>query len=60
MLISKCLISESEYQPFVDFGDMPIANAFAKKEELNDEHTFPTHQKADAILSANVMCHIPV
>jgi len=31
-----------------------------KKEELNDEQTFPTHQKADAILSANVMCHIPV
>ena len=36
MLISKCLICESEYQPFVDFGDMPIANAFAKKEELNE------------------------
>ena len=32
--MSKCLICESEYQPFVDFGDMPIANAFAKKEEL--------------------------
>jgi methylation protein EvaC len=39
--MSKCLICESEYQPFVDFGDMPIANAFAKKEELNDEYTFP-------------------
>ena len=39
---------------------MPIARAFAKKEELNDEQTFPAHQKADAILSANVMCHIPV
>ena len=37
----KCLICESEYQPFVNFGDMPIANAFAKKEELNDEYTFP-------------------
>ena len=31
--MSKCLICESEYQPFVDFGDMPIANAFAKKEQ---------------------------
>ena len=29
--MSKCLICESEYQPFVDFGDMPIANAFEKK-----------------------------
>ncbi len=55
MLVSNCLICESEYQPFVDFGDIPIANAFAKKEELNDDHTFPTHQKAVAILSANVM-----
>ncbi len=53
MLISKSLICEREYQPFVDFGDMPIANAFAKKGELNDEYTSPTNQKADAILSAN-------
>jgi len=39
--VSKCLICESEYQPFVDFGDMPIANAFATKKELEDEYTFP-------------------
>tara|TARA_B110000008_G_scaffold192450_1_gene191152 strand:- start:543 stop:1760 length:1218 start_codon:yes stop_codon:yes gene_type:complete len=39
--MSKCLICESDYQPFVDFGDMPIANAFATKEELVDEYTFP-------------------
>ena len=39
--MSQCLICESEYQPFVDFGDMPIANAFATKEELVDEYTFP-------------------
>ena len=39
--MSKCLICESEYQPFVDFGDMPIANAFATKKELKDEYTFP-------------------
>jgi methylation protein EvaC len=37
----KCLICESEYQPFVDFGEMPIANAFATKEEMNNEYTFP-------------------
>jgi len=39
--MSKCLICESYYQLFVDFGDMPIANAFATKEELVDEYTFP-------------------
>lgn len=39
--MSKCLICEGEYKPFVDFGDMPIANAFATKEEMNNEYTFP-------------------
>ena len=39
--MSKCLICENEYLPFVDFGDMPIANAFAIKEEMDDEYTFP-------------------
>ena len=37
----KCLICESEYLLFVDFGDMPIANAFATKEEIENEYTFP-------------------
>ena len=37
----KCLICDSEYQPFVDFGEMPIANAFSTKEEMNNEYTFP-------------------
>ena len=37
----KCLICESEYQQFVDFGDMPIANAFATQEEIENEYTFP-------------------
>ena len=37
----KCLICESEYQPFVDFGDMPIANAFANEDEVENEYTFP-------------------
>ncbi|MBT6231498.1 MAG: class I SAM-dependent methyltransferase [Candidatus Scalindua sp.] len=39
--MSQCLICESDYQSFIDFGDMPIANAFATKEELVDEYTFP-------------------
>ena len=39
--MSQCLICESGYQPFVDFGDMPIANAFSTKEELVNEYTFP-------------------
>jgi len=37
----KCLICKGDYKIFVDFGNMPIANAFAKKEELKDEYTFP-------------------
>ena len=36
----KCLICENEYNPFIDFGDMPIANSFGSKEELVDEYTF--------------------
>jgi methylation protein EvaC len=37
----KCLICESQFEPFVDFGDMPIANAFVTKEEAVNEYTFP-------------------
>jgi methylation protein EvaC len=36
----KCLICESNYEPFIDFGDMPIANSFALKEELINEYKF--------------------
>jgi len=36
-----CLICENNYHPFVDFGDMPIANAFGSKEEMLNEYTFP-------------------
>jgi methylation protein EvaC len=36
-----CLICESHYQPFVDFGNMPIANAFSTKDKLENEYTFP-------------------
>ena len=39
--MAKCLICESNYDPFVDFGDMPIANAFASKEDIQKEYTFP-------------------
>ncbi|SVD21096.1 uncharacterized protein METZ01_LOCUS373950, partial [marine metagenome] len=37
----NCLICNSDYQPFVDFGDMPIANAFATRKEVVNEYTFP-------------------
>jgi len=39
--VSKCLICDSEYSSFVDFGVMPIANAFATKEQIKNEYTFP-------------------
>ena len=37
----NCLICENQYDSFVDFGDMPIANAFATMEEAKNEYTFP-------------------
>ncbi len=39
--MSKCLICASEYSSFVNFGFMPIANAFATKEQTKNEYTFP-------------------
>jgi methylation protein EvaC len=38
--MAKCIICESEYHPFVDFGEMPIANAFASKKEVKIEYKF--------------------
>ena len=38
--MSKCLVCNDRFNPFVDFGDMPIANAFSLKEELFNEYTF--------------------
>jgi len=38
--VSKCLVCNNNFNPFVDFGDMPIANAFSLKEELFNEYTF--------------------
>ena len=37
----KCLICKNEYQTFIDFGDMPIANAFTAEDTIKDEYTFP-------------------
>ena len=39
--MSSCLICKTEFTPFVDFGEMPIANAFAHKKDLVNEYTFP-------------------
>ena len=39
--MAKCLICNSNYEPFVNFGDMPIANAFTSKENSVDEYMFP-------------------
>ncbi|MBT4910542.1 MAG: hypothetical protein HON61_03935, partial [Alphaproteobacteria bacterium] len=34
--MKKCLICSNDYRPFVDFGRMPIANAFSSKKELEN------------------------
>ena len=39
--MNKCLICVSEYSSFINFGFMPIANAFATKEQIKNEYTFP-------------------
>ena len=39
--MGKCLICDSEYSSFVDFGFMPIANAFATEKQIKNEYTFP-------------------
>ena len=39
--MKKCLICSNEFSPFVDFGKMPIANAFANKKDLENEYFFP-------------------
>lgn len=36
----KCLICESPYKPFIDFGQMPIANGFLTPEEKQKEYFF--------------------
>jgi methylation protein EvaC len=38
--VKKCLICSNEFSPFVDFGRMPIANAFSSIKELENEYFF--------------------
>ena len=38
--MNKCLICNNNFNPFVDFGNMPIANAFSTKKELENEYFF--------------------
>ena len=38
--MKKCLICSNEFSPFVDFGKMPIANAFSTKKDLENEYFF--------------------
>ena len=38
--MNKCLICDNSFNPFVDFGNMPIANAFSTKKELENEYLF--------------------
>ncbi len=38
--MSKCLICNDNFSPFVNFGSMPIANAFSTLEGLKNEYTF--------------------
>ena len=40
VIVNKCLVCNVDFNPFVDFGSMPIANAFSSKEELQNEYTF--------------------
>jgi methylation protein EvaC len=51
--MAKCLVCENEYQPFVDFGNMPIANAFSTKEEQINEYTF--HMKVGFCENCNMV-----
>ena len=39
--MAKCLICSNKFEPFVDFGNMPIANAFTPKENPMKEYFFP-------------------
>jgi methylation protein EvaC len=36
----KCLICNSEINPFISYGQMPIANGFLTKEKFNNEYFF--------------------
>lgn len=38
--MSKCLICAKEYEPFISFGPMPIANGFLTQEQFESEYRF--------------------
>ena len=40
MKMKTCLICGNPIEPFMNFGRMPIANGFIKKEEFKDEYSF--------------------
>lgn len=40
MSTSKCLICSNDYEPFISFGNMPIANGFLTKDQFKDEYFF--------------------
>ena len=37
----NCLICKTEFEPFVDFGQMPIANDFSKNKNNVNDYRFP-------------------
>jgi methylation protein EvaC len=36
--MSKCLICQTEYEPFMSFGRMPIANGFLSPKQFANEY----------------------
>jgi methylation protein EvaC len=38
--VYECLICKSKYEPFINFGRMPIANGFLTREQFLDEYFF--------------------
>ncbi len=38
--MSECLICQNEIQPFISFGQMPIANGFLRPEQFGEEYFF--------------------
>jgi len=38
--MNKCLICKNDINPFISYGDMPIANGFLTKEKFKDEYYF--------------------
>lgn len=38
--MGKCLICDSSYEPFISFGQMPIANGFLAEDQFDEEYFF--------------------